>query len=90
MDALMKSMAEGTFFCAGRQWGAKEIDDLRHSKAWKSVCDPFLHKEILGGNEMMHNLQLWIETWKSHSDATGHPVFSQKTEKSTREQFNKA
>jgi hypothetical protein len=89
MDALMKSMAEGTFSRTGRQWGAKEIDDLRHSKAWKSVCDPFLQKEILGGNEMIHNLQLWIETWKSYSDATGRPVFSRNTEKSTREQFNK-
>jgi hypothetical protein len=43
---------------------------------------------MLGG-EIIQNLELWIAKWQNYSDVTDRPVFTKKSEKATREQFNK-
>ena len=62
---------------------------MRHSKEWKTKCDPYLRKRILPGPTIRNNLNRWIVTWEGYQDDEGRSVFGRDTKKATMEQLKK-
>jgi hypothetical protein len=77
------------FYKLNQKYSDREIYDLRHSKRWKERYGSYLRKRVLSGTTIGHNLSKWIDEFKSRTDATGQPVFSQRTIKVTVEQMKK-
>jgi hypothetical protein len=87
--ALIVPLKYGMFPKSNQKYPDREIDDLRHSKRRKERYGGYLKKRIMPGATIVHNLSKWIDEFKSRTDATGRPVFSQRTIKVTVEQMKK-
>jgi hypothetical protein len=87
--ALIAALKDGSFSKSNQRYSDREIDDLRHSKRWKERYGGYLRKRILPGATIGHNLSKWIDEFKSRTDTTGRPVFSQRTIKVAVEQMKK-
>ena len=86
---LMEALRTGTLSSSRQPMTTDEINQVRHSKQWKSRYDRYLRKVFRSEAQICSYLEEWIRTWDGVEDSCGRRVFSSATTKATREQMSK-
>jgi hypothetical protein len=80
---------DGTFYRDGTKLSRTQIDEIQHSKKWKSQFDAFLQKVLKLGPSVNFLLSKWIGDCKNLADDTGRPTFTNTTIKAVDNQLEK-
>jgi hypothetical protein len=89
LSALVRCLMDGTFYRDGTKLPHTQINEIKHSKKWKSRFDAFLQKVLRLGPSTNFLLSKWIDDCKNLADDTGHRVFTNTTIKAVDNQLEK-
>jgi hypothetical protein len=84
-----RSHMDGTFYRDGTKLSRTQINEIQHSKKWKSRFDAFLQKVLKLGPSVNFSLSKWIDDCKNLADDTGCPAFTNTTMKAVENQLEK-
>jgi hypothetical protein len=71
LSTLIGCPMDGTFYRDRTKLSHTQIDDIQHSKKWKSPFCDFLQKLLKLGPSINFLLSDWIDDCKSRADETG-------------------
>ena len=89
LSALIRCLMDGTFYRDGTKLSRTQIDEIQHSKKWKSRFDAFLQKVLKLGPSVNFSLSKWIDDCKNLADDTGRRAFTNTTIKAVENQLEK-
>jgi hypothetical protein len=73
----------------GRKLLRTQIDEIQHSKKWKSRCDAFLQRSLKLGPSVNFSLFKWIDDCKNLADNAERQAFTNTTIKAAKNQLEK-
>jgi hypothetical protein len=79
LSALIRCLMHGTFYGDKAKLSRTQIDEIQHSKKWKSRFDAFLQKVPKLGPSVNFLLSKWIDNCKNLADDTGRRAFTNTT-----------
>jgi hypothetical protein len=80
---------DGTFYRDRTRLSRTQINEIQHSKKWKSQFDAFLQKVLKLGPSVNFSLSKWISNCKNLADDTGRRAFTNTTIKAVKNQLEK-
>jgi hypothetical protein len=89
LSALIRRLMDGTFYRDGTKLSRTQINEIQHSKKWKSWFDAFLQKVLKLGPSVNFLLSKWIDDCKNLADDTGRRAFTNTTMKAVEMQLEK-
>jgi hypothetical protein len=87
LSALIQCLMDGTFYRDGTKLSRTQINEIQHSKKWKSRFDAFLQKVFKLGPSVNVSLSKWIDDCKNLADNTGRRAFTHTTMKAVENQL---
>jgi hypothetical protein len=89
LSVLIRCLMDGTFYTDGTKLSRTQINEIQHSKKWKSRFDAFLQKILKLGPSVKFSLSKWIDDCKNLADDTGRRAFTNTTMKAVENQLEK-
>jgi hypothetical protein len=89
LSTFIRCLMDGTFYRDGTKLPRTQINEIQHSKKWKSQFDAFLQKVLNLGPSVNFLLSKWIDDCKNLANDTGCRSFTKTTMKAVENQLEK-